>query len=434
MPSASGCATGRVMTTRTVAAALDDYLTGYRRSGRTGYEDTARRVDTRVRPFFGGLDVKDVTPERLDAYVDARTTAGVKAVTIRNELAGLRRALSLIGVVVPMPARVAAPRQASPAPTPVDDLLGDALPLVDVPEMPSSSLAVAGSGATSPNSPFAPQPAAGPLTVADILATVERDYVLNQRRSLRDLRGRIRNHLAPLFGDCDPRTVSALVLQEYARRRQTQGARNATINRDVAILRRGFTLHQIPWPPGWTALKESPPREVSYTDEEFARLIAELAPWVRPPFWFARITGWRLTSEVLSIPWPWITFGARGYVKMPAGVGKNGDGRKFPFTPALETLLLEQRRSSPPGCAWVFNRDGRRLKNVRTAFVNARRRAGLDEKVIHDLRRTAAKGMHDRGVSETAMMKLIGWRDIATARRYNFRDDRDLYEAVKLLD
>ena len=270
-------------------------------------------------------------------------------------------------------------------------------------------------------------------TVADLLDTLDREYQINRRRSLYELRYRIRNHLLPAFGGRDPRSLTALDLLAYAGTRQQSFAANATINRELAALRRAFTLHGVPWPRG-VRFVESPPREVAYTDEEFARLHRQLAAWTKPAFKFAWITGWRLHSEVLRAQWTWVTFGGRGYVRMPAGLAKNRDGRKFPFTPELRALLLAQQARTPAGCPWVFHRRGKPLRSVRTAFEKARSRAGLDGKTIHDLRRSAARRMHDRGVSETAMMKLIGWRDISTARRYNFRDDRDLYEAVKLLN
>jgi integrase len=67
---------------------------------------------------------------------------------------------------------------------------------------------------------------------------------------------------------------------------------------------------------------------------------------------------------------------------------------------------------------------------IRGAWKRARTRAGLDELLLHDLRRTAARELRRAGVSEGEIMRLCGWKTRAMFDRYNVIDERDLAAAV----
>ena len=51
-------------------------------------------------------------------------------------------------------------------------------------------------------------------------------------------------------------------------------------------------------------------------------------------------------------------------------------------------------------------------------------------RLVHDLRRTAARDFRRRGVSEGEIMKLCGWKTRAMFDRYNIIDEADLAQAV----
>jgi integrase len=61
----------------------------------------------------------------------------------------------------------------------------------------------------------------------------------------------------------------------------------------------------------------------------------------RPVVKFACITGWRVKSEVLTRGWRHVDFKA-GEVRLEPGTTKNKEGRTFPFTTELRTLLEAQ--------------------------------------------------------------------------------------------
>jgi integrase len=59
-------------------------------------------------------------------------------------------------------------------------------------------------------------------------------------------------------------------------------------------------------------------------------------------------------------------------------------------------------------------------------------KAGVPGRLVHDLRRTAARDFRKAGVSEGEIMKLCGWKTRDMFDRYNIIDASDLSRAVAL--
>ena len=64
------------------------------------------------------------------------------------------------------------------------------------------------------------------------------------------------------------------------------------------------------------------------------------------------------------------------------------------------------------------------------AWHDACKRAGVPGKLVHDLRRSAARDMRRVGISEGEIMRLAGWRTRAMFDPYNIIDEADLSAAV----
>ena len=69
-----------------------------------------------------------------------------------------------------------------------------------------------------------------------------RDYKINGRKSQDDTEARWELHLAPVFGDLRAANVTTDDLTKYIDQRQKENAVNATINRELAVLKRAFSL------------------------------------------------------------------------------------------------------------------------------------------------------------------------------------------------
>jgi site-specific recombinase XerD len=68
------------------------------------------------------------------------------------------------------------------------------------------------------------------------------DYQACDRHTLDDLKSRLKIHLLPFFGETRAAEFSTEHIKRYVAKRRGEDAQNATINRELAILRRAFSL------------------------------------------------------------------------------------------------------------------------------------------------------------------------------------------------
>jgi integrase len=102
----------------------------------------------------------------------------------------------------------------------------------------------------------------------------------------------------------------------------------------------------------------------------------------------------------------------------------------FPIGQAqeLRDLLLERWRVREG--LHVFHRHGKPIGDFRKAWGRARKAASVPGRLVHDLRRTAARDFRRAGVSEGEIMKLCRWKTRDMFDRYNIIDSADLSRAV----
>jgi integrase family protein with SAM-like domain len=82
----------------------------------------------------------------------------------------------------------------------------------------------------------------GRVTFEDAAADLLNDYTTNRRRSLRVVELRLKKHLTPFFGHRRLMTITTADVRAFTARRQAAGASNASINRDLILLKRMGTL------------------------------------------------------------------------------------------------------------------------------------------------------------------------------------------------
>jgi integrase len=264
-------------------------------------------------------------------------------------------------------------------------------------------------------------------TVGSALQAVLDDYELNENRSGKDAATRARTLLEFFDRERELATIEVSDLLSYAKARKATGRANATVNHELAILRRGFKLSGVPWVPGWKALRWATPRQGFFELDEFERVVAQLPPHYRGPVRFAYLTGWRMHSEVMKLRWRQVDFD-KGEVWLLDGETKSGQGRLFPMFPALRALLEEQaagRRGE-----YVFHRAGKPWQITHPVWDRACRDAKVEGRLMHDLRRTAARNLIKAGVDRQLAKTLLGHKTDSIFDRYRIIDDTDLRGAA----
>jgi len=295
-------------------------------------------------------------------------------------------------------------------------------------------------GRAAEGRPVAPH--ADRVTVAELAEDLRNDYRANGRRSLERLEHSL-GHLLPFFGSRRASQVTSADVRAYVAQRQREGAANATINRELAALKRMFTLgldaEKIHRRPKIVPLKEQNVRRGFFEREQFEAVRAQLPDYARPIVTFAYITGWRVRSEILPLQWHQVDFAA-GTVRLEPGTTKNDEGRVFVMTPELRACLEAQREATTAleqrlgvVIPWVFHRNGRPLKSIQRAWRTACRRAGLPGRLLHDFRRTAVRNLERAGVPRAVAMKMVGHKTEAIYRRYAIVDEAMLREAAEKL-
>lgn len=301
-------------------------------------------------------------------------------------------------------------------------------------------------------------PDAERVTFENLKTLILDDYRVNARRSLERL-GTALKHLGRFFESYKALHITTDRVNAYIRERQEEGAAPASIQKELAALKRAFNLAVeaglLTARPHIPSVKVRNIRTGFFEEAEFRALLAELPEHLRPVMEFACLTGWRIPSEVLPLTWRQVDFEA-GIVRLEPGTTKNDEGRTFPFDvyPQLEALLRRQRegtvaleRVRTAIIPWLFHRNGERIRDFRGAWASACKRAAtkragdkvmivrpeLLNRVPHDLRRTAVRNLERAGVPRSVAMKLTGHKTESVYRRYAIVAESDLREGVAKL-
>jgi integrase len=220
-------------------------------------------------------------------------------------------------------------------------------------------------------------------------------------------------------------------------------ASNAEINRELAVVKRAFSLGaragKILTKPYIPALKENNVRTGFFERDQFEAVLRHLCAPLPALMTFFYITGCR-KNEGLSLQWRQIDFRS-GTIILDPGATKNNEGRVFPFTHELRELLVAQKtatdllqREKGIVCPWVFHRNGRPIKSYDGAWRSARRKAGVPGRIVHDFRRTAVRRLEHAGVSRSVGKKLTSHKTESVYQRYAIVSKSDLEEATRRLD
>jgi integrase len=267
------------------------------------------------------------------------------------------------------------------------------------------------------------------------------DYKNNGRKSLQMVEFNL-EHLSDYFAGRKAKHITADLIRRYIAWRKKQETHykrppaNATINRELAALRRMFVLGKqagkVSHIPFIQRLQEDNVRKGFFTHYEYLRLREMLPEYLRPVVAFAYYTGMR-KGEILSLLWEQIDL-YEGTVRLEVGTTKNKQARTVALPPDLIEELRHQRQLRDkyfPGCPYVFFNysTGKKIKDFRSVWKTATKKAGLEGRLFHDFRRTGVRNLIRAGVPERVAMAISGHKTRTVFDRYNIVSEEDLQEA-----
>jgi integrase len=277
----------------------------------------------------------------------------------------------------------------------------------------------------------------------DLAELLINDYDINGHRSLIRAKRSIR-HLREFFGRARAIEITSERVSAYTAFRKRQGAANATINRELAALKRMFRLgkrnSRVAEIPHISLLVEDNVRKGFFEPEELEAVLPHLPDYLKRVVEVAYITGWRVTSELLTRKWKHVDF-TSGWLRLEPGETKNRKGRNFPFTERLRGILTAQRESTKSielaqgvEIPCVFHRRGHPIRNFYSCWRRACATAGIPGRLLHDFRRTAVRNLERAGVPRSDAMAMVGHLTESIYRRYAISDEASLRDAATRLD
>jgi integrase len=252
----------------------------------------------------------------------------------------------------------------------------------------------------------------------------------------------VEKSLRPAFGKVRAARLSTDLMDRYREKRTADGRTDATVNRELSILRTAFhnarkrTPPKVNIVPYFPMVKETTIRKGFLTDKQYAELRDALEDELKPLYISAYVSGIR-KGELTPIQWPQVDF-ETDLIDLDPDKTKTGEGRTVPILKGdmRDSLLAakKERDENWPDSPWVYNRQGKGIIDFRIGWKKACIKAGVPDLKFHDLRRTAVRNMRRAGVPQVIRMKISGHKTDSMERRYNIVDADDLSIAKEFME
>jgi len=269
------------------------------------------------------------------------------------------------------------------------------------------------------------------------------------QRGYKDLpnkRRHIAAYLIPYFGNKRIQKISGFLVQHYTRHRLDQGAKQATVNRELSTLSHMMN-RMVEW--GWIkesdrpAIKkgEEPKKKIVVLNNKTAGdlyrgAIADQDPltWL---FVFIGLNSAMRHSEILRIRWDDIDFEQRRIHLEKAKAGQ----RTQPISKSLTTILHREHKQREDQDGWIFpsqnlNSTFPHRRSMHRQFQRAVIRAGLDTSQVtpHVMRHTGITQLVKAGVDLPTIQKISGHKTMSMVLRYVHLSDQHIDEAMAAID
>lgn len=269
------------------------------------------------------------------------------------------------------------------------------------------------------------------------------------KKGFADLPNKRRNveqYLVPYFGNHQLHKITSFAVKHYARQRHDQGAKQATINRELATL-----SHLLNKAVSWKWIKGDQRPEIEKGEEDAKQIVIlsiddqkalmqaaigdqDPATWLFVAFGLN--TAMR-HSEILRVRWDQIDFKHRRINIPEAKAGQ----RQQPITKGLAEILEKERgqRDDQKGFIFAPTRiDGKAAhrRNMSKQFARTVTRAKLDTAKVtpHIMRHTAITQLVQSGVDLPTIKSISGHKTLSVLMRYVHLVSDHIDQAVAHLD
>jgi len=250
--------------------------------------------------------------------------------------------------------------------------------------------------------------------------------------------GEFVGQLLKFFGGKNLSKIHPFLIEKYKRKRLSDGAK-VSVNRELSCLKNIFN-RCIEWKKfegtnpvkGIQMVKETRGRLRWLDYDEEDRLLAAASEPARTIILVGIYAGLRVKSEALTLKKVDIDFQNRT-LTVQAAHAKNGETKTVPISSELIDPLKQQMRRSQGEYVFVKADGITPLKEIKTAFYAACRRAKLTGVTPHVLRHTFASRLVMNGADLRTVQELGGWKSMSMVERYSHLSDRHKAEAVELI-
>lgn len=302
------------------------------------------------------------------------------------------------------------------------------------------------------------------VLIGDLYQAVVNDYKLNEQRSVRNIESEWKNHLQAVFGALPVVPYRPSLMKKYLADRRGEGAAKATVNREVALLKRMCALaveefesehgdaeliaHLMRWSKVKFLDESDNVREQVFPNElyeVFARETAVEGLWFRTMFELSYAKGWRPKSLVQLLVRQ-VDLNRR-VLRLTGKQTKNKRPLEIGITDTEYELLRQCCAGKQPD-DFVLAREkdasGRTPKNggkivdYRHAWKRVCERVGVEPGragiIFYDLKKAGATNLIDAGFDVKEAMKITGHETESSFRRYHQVSAEKLQDAARRIE
>ena len=232
--------------------------------------------------------------------------------------------------------------------------------------------------------------------------------------------------------------LTPMRISEYKERRRKDGATEATLAKELQLLRNALNIAMREWEwiettPFLKVKIEVPKNAIEryLTPAEEEALLKACPDWLKDIVLFAINTGMR-RGEILSLRWPQVDLERKVVTLLKT---KNKEKRSVPVN-AKVYELLKGKVTKRSNSGLVFPSGTKNEidpHNLERAFRAAREKAGLLDVRFHDLRHTAGSRMAQAGVDIYTISKILGHKTLTMTMRYAHHNVESLRHGVDAL-